>query len=670
MSKTQVSTNGQVGIQQMLVTGQAHKYVLNDDKAKRIMVTNSALPPISAPDVTPQTSKLQLSTGSFSQVIQPLFSYWGTFDLSQAQKLVEGGTEVTLKEVIMGTEQKNKKVDFLAKFEFQGKSISLFAYCTNQCIMVQGLLHVEFLNCFLTPLLAKMISAKSAEINDFNDKVKSLLKTTSKSAEHDDSVWTLATPDRESLNVKLKKSTKCDMCGRVCAGISQLKIHITNAHSDNTRAKPRSGVKHSRMIVTTVPSNLQLENNLDVLNLLDTSDDDNDDEPLEISIPRQSSPVPSPPLPPTPLPGGSSRRRSHSSPGAAFCNTPPPPPPPPPVTGNTQPLTAPPSPPATSPASTAPVDVQVEKSSDEEVTKSVEMATNKAVQVLLKETTTAEDTRNTETVDFNFSCIVCGKGLNTTNVGLQKHVESNGGSKTLVLLMNLLNSLKTTVQAGQAESVLNRNEIASLKEEVIQLKTRVSQRVRTVTPLPALQGRPPAPAEYVIKSGGASKVLLLHHVPRYDTHRSDPLGARPQLARLANTHLEKARDASELAEHILVGEHTNMECEGITRTNRFTNDQTHIKNYAVRLGKYDGIHLYSLEGALALTSSLLAILHKAGMVRRPQQWGLSSSSSANQWTRQVRGRGFRGNNRNQTRQQARGNEEFQIPVGNRFQNFQ
>ena len=83
-------------------------------------------------------------------------------------------------------------------------------------------------------------------------------------------------------------------------------------------------------------------------------------------------------------------------------------------------------------------------------------------------------------------------------------------------------------------------------------------------------------------------------------------------------------------------------------TNRFTNDQTHIKNYAVRLGKYDGIHLYSQEGALALTSSLLAILHKAGMVRRPQQWGLSSSSSssANQWTRQVRGRGFRGNNGN------------------------
>ena len=32
----------------------------------------------------------------------------------------------------MGTEQKNKMVNFLAKFKFHGKSISLFTYCTNQ----------------------------------------------------------------------------------------------------------------------------------------------------------------------------------------------------------------------------------------------------------------------------------------------------------------------------------------------------------------------------------------------------------------------------------------------------------------------------------------------------------------------------------------------------------
>ena len=69
-------------------------------------------------------------------------------------------------------------------------------------------------------------------------------------------------------------------------------------------------------------------------------------------------------------------------------------------------------------------------------------------------------------------------------------------------------------------------------------------------------------AEYVIKSGRASKVILLQHPARYDTPRSDPKGVRPQLAMLANTHLQKARDASEFSEHIMVGEHTYMECEG------------------------------------------------------------------------------------------------------------
>ena len=159
-------------------------------------------------------------------------------------------------------------------------------------------------------------------------------------------------------------------------------------------------------------------------------------------------------------------------------------------------------------------------------------------------------------------------------------------------------------------------------------------------------------AEYAVKSGGATKVIVLHHVPRYDNPRTDPHGARPQLARLANLHLLRARDASLYAEHILVGEHSGMECDGVTRTDRFTNDQTHIKNWAVRPGKYDGVHLYSQEGAEALTSSLLAILHRAGMVRRPQQWGLSSSSpsssSSGQWTSQQSARGFRRNQSHQS----------------------
>ena len=179
-------------------------------------------------------------------------------------------------------------------------------------------------------------------------------------------------------------------------------------------------------------------------------------------------------------------------------------------------------------------------------------------------------------------------------------------------------------------------------------------------------------AEYAIKSGRAKQVILLHHIPRFDTPKDDPHGVRPQLAELANTHMKKARDSSEYAQHILVGEHTGLECSGSTRTERYTNDQTHIRSSTVRLGKYDGVHMYSQEGAQALTSSLLAIFHRAKMVRRPEQWGLpssspSSSSSSSQWRRQGPARGFRSN---QARGQFRTSQDFQVPVNNRYQSFQ
>jgi hypothetical protein len=183
-------------------------------------------------------------------------------------------------------------------------------------------------------------------------------------------------------------------------------------------------------------------------------------------------------------------------------------------------------------------------------------------------------------------------------------------------------------------------------------------------------------AEYAIKSGRAKKVILLHHIPRYDTSKDDPDGVRPQLAQLANTHLKKARDSSEYAQDILVGEHTGLEGSGSTRTDRYTNDQTHIRSSTVRLGKYDGVHMYSQEGAQALTSSLLAIFHRAKMVKRPEQWGLSPSSSSSspssssQWRRQGPARGFRGNQSHQARGQGRMGQEFLLPVNNRFQNFQ
>ena len=78
----------------------------------------------------------------------------------------------------------------------------------------------------------------------------------------------------------------------------------------------------------------------------------------------------------------------------------------------------------------------------------------------------------------------------------------------------------------------------------------------------------------------------------------------------------KARDKSEWAANILVGEHAGLECDGQTRVNRFTSNHTHHFARQIRLGKYDGYHMYSQDGVEALTASMLHILQTAGMVRQ------------------------------------------------------
>ena len=144
------------------------------------------------------------------------------------------------------------------------------------------------------------------------------------------------------------------------------------------------------------------------------------------------------------------------------------------------------------------------------------------------------------------------------------------------------------------------------------------------------------------------------------------------MARLANMELKKARDASELAEHMMVGNHTGLECSNRTRTKRFTSDHTnglHGKN--IRMGKYDGIHMYSQSGAEALTCSILAIFQKAGFVKQKRTAPSPSIQQADQgWSTSQPARGYRRNMRNQNDempvQQA---PVWEIPTHNSFSGF-
>ena len=144
-----------------------------------------------------------------------------------------------------------------------------------------------------------------------------MLMTKTKQYDLNNYVWALATPDRESLNVKLRRNTKCDICGRICPGVSQVKVHITNTHSENTRAKPRGGNKSARITAPTIPRSYN------EVNILDSSDDTGS---FEITFPLQpakqitlwqTSPTQQP-TQTTPK----DKRRSSSSPGAVASSPP------------------------------------------------------------------------------------------------------------------------------------------------------------------------------------------------------------------------------------------------------------------------------------------------------------------------------------------------------------
>ena len=165
-------------------------------------------------------------------------------------------------------------------------------------------------------------------------------------------------------------------------------------------------------------------------------------------------------------------------------------------------------------------------------------------------------------------------------------------------------------------------------------------------------------AEFLIKSGKAQQVVVLEHNPRYDCK------VKAELARLASKSLHSARLESEHSEHILVGIHTGLEVEGEQRELRFRQDGSNRKTSHVRMGAYDGIHMYTQVGALAFTTSLVNILKAAGLEKgrgRRAATPPSSTPAAGAWHQVPKGK-----NQNHNQQDA---APFQIPTSNRFQGF-
>ena len=92
----------------------------------------------------------------------------------------------------------------------------------------------------------------------------------------------------------------------------------------------------------------------------------------------------------------------------------------------------------------------------------------------------------------------------------------------------------------------------------------------------------------------------------------DPLALKPELAEYANTLYRQLWFESNLKNKIMVGKH-NLKCSEEARLQRFTGPgRKGLRD------KYDGVHMYSLEGKVWYTDNVLSILSSSLSTEGPR----------------------------------------------------
>ena len=94
------------------------------------------------------------------------------------------------------------------------------------------------------------------------------------------------------------------------------------------------------------------------------------------------------------------------------------------------------------------------------------------------------------------------------------------------------------------------------------------------------------------------KVVIVEHAPRFDIHEVDPTGLKPKLALFANNTLDKLQQSSDMKNKIVLGKHSL--------------DKLHSRMYKdERTGRYDGLHMYGVNGFLLYTDSIVKIINSS-----------------------------------------------------------
>ena len=249
MAAKQVENEGEFAIIKTVSTGVIHPYIMNNAKAKKELLKNAKIDPISEPTTKPETTKFQLSSGAYKEVVFPLLDHWsGSLKDNVPNLTAPDQDRVTLVSVMNDMDQTSRSMDALVHFKFNKESIQVFFYHTNQSAMVQGHSHKTFYNIFLLPALNKIINESLLEIKEFNCQIIKALSSPVP-PKLDDSVWRSATPDRRNtLRFTRSKATKCYVCKKECSSKAQMKIHMETYHNGGLKLahKPRAGVAVTR----------------------------------------------------------------------------------------------------------------------------------------------------------------------------------------------------------------------------------------------------------------------------------------------------------------------------------------------------------------------------------------------------------------------------------------
>ena len=159
-------------------TGKTTDYLLNDDKAKKQLLSSAKRTSLKVTNRTKKTTKFAVCVGTNKEVIYPVLDEWSCLDLKNGGAMLNSPLrmDVHLKELRHDNDSSFKRTQSVADIVFKNHTIKIHFYHTNQTVLIHGENHDEFYFQFFTPLLAELSQLKADKIRRFNTLVITSMK--------------------------------------------------------------------------------------------------------------------------------------------------------------------------------------------------------------------------------------------------------------------------------------------------------------------------------------------------------------------------------------------------------------------------------------------------------------------------------------------------------------